>query len=79
MYRKHAIINRGLYILNPLVEGQKQFLKEVFQEISAYMYGLYSRAVSNQERVMMACVQYCNTTYIVRFLKVSNSVGKGPL
>ena len=55
MYCTHTIINRGLYILNPLVEGLKQFLKEVLPEISAFMYGLYSRAVSNQEQVMMAC------------------------
>ena len=29
-YSMHTIITRGLYILNPLFEGQKTFLKEVF-------------------------------------------------
>ena len=39
MYRTRAIITRGLYILNPLFEGQKRFFKEVFPENSAFMYG----------------------------------------
>ena len=38
-YRTRAIITRGLYILNPLFEGQKCFFKEVFSENSAFMYG----------------------------------------
>ena len=55
-YRMRAIIIRGLYILNPLFGGQKRFFKEVFsQKKFALMYGQYSNAVSNQERVMMAC------------------------
>ena len=56
-YRMRAIITRGLYILNPLFEDQKRFFKEVFQENSIFMYGQYSIAVSNQERVMMARVR----------------------
>ena len=32
--------------------------KEVFSENSVLMYGLYSRAASNQERLMMARVRY---------------------
>ena len=54
----HAIIIRGLYILNPLYEGQKHLFKETFLENSAFMYGQYSRAVYNHERVMMARVRY---------------------
>ena len=38
-YRTRAIIIRGLYIFYPLFEGQKRFFKEVFPEISAFMYG----------------------------------------
>jgi hypothetical protein len=38
-YRTRAIITRGLYIFNPLFEGQKRFFKEVFSENSALMYG----------------------------------------
>ena len=50
--------NLQFVYLNPLFECQKRFFKEVFKENSAFMYGLYSRAVSNQERVMMARVRY---------------------
>ena len=32
-----AIITHGLYILNPLFEGQKRFFKEFFSEISAFI------------------------------------------
>ena len=39
IYCTHAIITRGLYILNPFLEGEKQFFKEVFSENSAFMYG----------------------------------------
>ena len=49
MYRTHAIITCGLYILNPFFEGQKCFFKEVFSENSAFMY---SSIYSIQERVM---------------------------
>ena len=40
IYCTHAIITRGLYIFNPLFEGQKCFFKEIFfSENSASMYG----------------------------------------
>ena len=39
MYRTRGIMTRGLYILYPLFEGQKRFLKEVFSENSAFMHG----------------------------------------
>ena len=58
MYRTRAIITRGLYSFYPLFESQKRFFKEVFSENSVLMYGYYSRAVSDQERVIMACVRY---------------------
>ena len=37
-YRTRAIITRGLYIFNPLFEGQKSFFKEVFSENFAYVW-----------------------------------------
>ena len=49
-YRTRAIISRGLYIFYPI-------FKEVFSENFVLMYGLYSRAASNQERLMMARVR----------------------
>ena len=57
-YPTRAIITRGLYIFYRLFEGQKRFFQEIFSENSAFMYGKYSRAVCNQERVMMARVRY---------------------
>ena len=48
-YRTRAIITRGLYINYLLFGSQKRFFKEVFSENYVLMYGLYSRAVSNQE------------------------------
>ena len=60
VYRMRGIITRGLYIFYPIFEGHKRFFKEVFSENSAFMYGKYSRAVCNQERVMMAHVWYLN-------------------
>ena len=57
IYCTRAIITRGLYILNPFLEGEKQFFKEVFSENSAFMYGLYSKAVCNQELVIMAHIR----------------------
>jgi hypothetical protein len=39
IYRTRAITTRGLYISNPLFEGQKRFFKEVFSENSAFTYG----------------------------------------
>ena len=58
-YCKHAIISRGLYIFYPISKDIWFFVfKEVFPENSVLRYGLYSRAASNQERLMMARVQY---------------------
>ena len=51
-YRMHAIISRGLYIFYPIT---KYHLCTV---TFGLMYGLYSRAASNQERPMMARVRY---------------------
>ena len=47
-----AIITRGLYILNPLFEGQKRFSRTFFQKI------LPLCMISIQERVMMTRVRY---------------------
>ena len=46
-----AIKTRGLYILNPLFEGQKRFSRRFFRKI------LPLCMVSIQERVMMASVR----------------------
>ena len=53
-YRTRAIITRGLYILIPLFEGQTRLFKGVFFNILALCM---VRAVSNQDRVMMARVR----------------------
>ena len=49
-YRTRAIISRGLYTFYPI---SKDHLCNV---TFGLMYGLYSRAASNQERTMMARV-----------------------
>ena len=51
-YRSCAIISHGLYIFYPI---SKHHLCTV---TFGLMYGLYSRAASNQERPMMARVGY---------------------
>ena len=56
-YRTRAIISRGLYIFYPIFKDQFFVFKEVFSEIFVLMYGLYSRAACNQERLMMARVR----------------------
>ena len=53
-YRVRAIISRGLYTFYPILEDHFFVFKEVFSENSVFFYGLYSRPVSNQERVVMA-------------------------
>ena len=58
LYRTRAIISRGLYVFYPISKDHFFVFKEVFSENSAPMYGLYSRAASNQERLMMARVRY---------------------
>ena len=52
IYHTRAIISRGLYIFLP--HFQRPFSTVTF----GLMYGLYSRAASNQERPMMAHVRY---------------------
>ena len=42
----------------PISKDHFFVFKEVFSENSVLMYGLYSRAASNQERLMMARVRY---------------------
>ena len=46
-YRLRAIISRGLYIFYPIFKDHFFVFKEVFSENSVLMYGLYSRAASN--------------------------------
>ena len=57
-YRTRAIISRGLYIFYPIFNDHFFVFKEVFSENYVLMYGLYSRAACNQERLMMARVRY---------------------
>ncbi len=56
-YCTRAIISRGLYIFYPISKDHFFVFKEVFSENSVLMYGLYSRAACNQERLMMARVR----------------------
>ena len=53
----YAIITCGLYIFYPLFEDHFFVFKEVFSENFVLVLGKYSRAVSNQERVMMARIR----------------------
>ena len=62
-YRTRAIISRGLFIFYPIFKDHFFVFKEVFYENSVLMYGLYSWAASNQERLMMARVRYINFYY----------------
>ena len=55
IYRTPAIISRSFY---PISKDHFFVFKEVFSKNSVLMYGLYSRAASNQERLMMARVRY---------------------
>ena len=52
-YRTSAIISRGLYIFYPISKDHFIVFKEVFPENSVLMYGLYSRAASNEERLQI--------------------------
>jgi hypothetical protein len=56
-YRTRAIISRGLYIFYPIFKDHFVVFKEFFKENYVLMYGLYSRAACNQERLMMARVR----------------------
>ena len=58
IYRTRAIISCGLYIFYPIFKDNFFVFKEVFSENYFLMYGLYSRAACNQERLMMARVRY---------------------
>ena len=58
LYPTRAIISRGLYIFYPIFKDHFIVFKEVFSENSDLMYGLYSRAACNQERLIMARIQY---------------------
>ena len=51
IYRTRAIITRGLYTFYPLFEVH------LCTVTFGLMYGYYSRAVSNQERVIVACLR----------------------
>ena len=57
-YSTHAIISHGLYIFYPISKDHFFVFQQFFSENSVIMYGLYLRAVSNQEQLMMACVRY---------------------
>ena len=57
IYRTRAIRSPGLYIFYPISKVHFFVFKEVFSENSVLMYGLYSRAASNQEGLMMARVR----------------------
>ena len=57
IHRTQAIITRSLYIFYAIFEVHFFVFKEVFLENSVLMYGLYLRAASNQERLMMARVR----------------------
>ena len=54
MYRRHAIITRGLYIFYPLFEIQKRFSRNFLLKILTLFI------VSIQERVIMARLRYFN-------------------
>ena len=64
-----VIISSGLYIFYPISKGHFFVFKEVFSQNSGLMYGLYSRAASNQERPMMARVRYSKKS--TKFYEIS--------
>ena len=51
IYPTRTIRHHGLYIYYPVLENHF-FVSETY----VLMYGQYSRAIYNQERVMMACI-----------------------
>ena len=65
-----AIINRGLYIFYPILKDHFFVFKEIFLENSVLMYGLYSRAASNQERPMMARVRYLRVSNLKKKMDI---------
>ena len=54
MYCACTIISCGLYTFYPILEDNFFAFKDVFSENCVFMYGYYSRAVSNQEWVIIA-------------------------
>jgi hypothetical protein len=62
-----AIISRGLYIFYPISKDHFFVFKEFFSENSVLMYGLYSRAASNQEQLMMARVGMVEKSGVYKF------------
>ena len=63
-----AILSRGLFIFYPISKDHFFVFKEVFSENSVLMYGLYSRAACNQERLMMARVRYSKESNFTLFM-----------
>ena len=55
----------------PISKDHFFVFKEVFSENSVLMYGLYSRAASNQERLMMARVRYL-VMYTIHIVSTPN-------
>ena len=58
IYRTHAIISRDLYIFYSILKSISLLLRTFFRKFCTYVYGQYSRAVCNQEQVIMAHVRY---------------------
>ena len=58
----------------PIFKDHFFIFKEVFSENSVLMYGLYSRAAYNQERLMMARVRY--TTFFFLFSRNKHILGQ---
>ena len=73
MYYTRAIITRGLYIFYPILQDHFFVFKEVFfRKFSPYVWlifksSFYSRAVSNQERLMIAQVRYIQKPLLGRY------------
>ena len=57
-YRTHAIVTRGLYIHFPIFKVHFFVLRRFFSENYVVIYGQYSTAVCNQERVKKARIRY---------------------
>ena len=76
-YRIRAIITQSLY-LNPLFEDKKRFLRSFFSLNSGLIYVYYSRAVSKQERVIMAQVQYIEIDFCSYLFLVFNTYSGQP-
>ena len=63
-----AIITHGLYTFYPIFEGQKRFLRNFFHKIlTLCTVSMYSRAVLNQEWVIVTRIQYL--FFILEFVR----------